>query len=117
MGKRFEKDMGKFKGNKISTNALIAEREKRKMFFKYKKMLKKENKNNPNFFKEQQEKQRISHEMLNSSQEPRSSKGENTHNKKGMSSYKNAQNEYESKLHEKEKQEEVINLYASTKLS
>ena len=46
MGKTFDKNQkqSKFKGKKLSTNALIAEREKTKLFHKYKKMLTKERK-------------------------------------------------------------------------
>jgi hypothetical protein len=99
----------RFKGKKLSTNALIAEREKKKMFHKYKKMLRKEEKQNmknstPDEKALVAEKRQKAHQ---NEADTRRNTFENDKSFKKMSSYKKAQIEYESKAKEKEEKLQV----------
>ena len=101
----------RFKGKKLSTNALIAEREKKKMYHKYKKMLRKEEKQN---MKNSTPGEKVpSRQQKTSYQDEADQKRntfENDKNFKKMSSYKKVQIEYESKEKEKEEKIQVCKL-------
>lgn len=91
-----------FKGKKLNKNALIAEREKRKLYFKYKKSLKKEKKG---LNKSETEKatNNVSHEKT-----AKKDKIQNQQeNKPIMSSYKKVQIQYETKAKEQEEKFQV----------
>ena len=101
----------KFKGKKLSTNALIAEREKRKLYFKYQKTLKKEAKKNP--IDNSSTIARNSNESFAKNNDDigasnfKNKKFDKNLNSHKMSSYKKAQLEYESKNKEKEEKKKV----------
>lgn len=110
MGKPNFKEQSRFKGKKLSTNALIAEREKKKMYHKYKKMLRKEEKQNPKTSSKSSSDQTIVNEQQQRSfYDKADKKRDNFENDKKMSSYKKVQLEYEMKTKEKEEKLQVGN--------